>query len=172
MFPDPGVEMRGGAIAWFAFGCVLYIWAYWLFLTLVKSQYERLLAMANNSDAKKAFLPLRLAVYTFFTIWIVFPVLWVLGHQGLGIISDEVSEVLHCVCDLVAKSFYGFALARYRSYFDKKMFNLLEELGYDGEEELAHLEKDLNSMEVTKDHKAHAGLHADMSSTLGYTAPD
>lgn len=160
--------MRGGAYAWFAFGCALYIWAYWLFLTLVKAQYERLQMMAAATEAKKAFLPLRLAVYTFFTIWIVFPVIWVLGHQGLGLISDEVSEVMHCICDLVAKSFYGFALARYRSYFDKKLFAVLEELGYDGEEELAHLEEDLKAMDTTRHSKDKHSTDAEMTSTLGY----
>mmetsp|Transcript_49757 Transcript_49757/g.117244 ORF Transcript_49757/g.117244 Transcript_49757/m.117244 type:complete len:536 (-) Transcript_49757:425-2032(-) len=164
----PGDAMRGGAYAWFAFGCALYIWAYWLFLTLVKAQYERLQMMAAATEAKKAFLPLRLAVYTFFTIWIVFPVIWVLGHQGLGLISDEVSEVMHCICDLVAKSFYGFALARYRSYFDKKLFAVLEELGYDGEEELAHLEEDLKAMDTTRHSKDKHSTDAEMTSTLGY----
>jgi len=144
----PGDEMRAGSMAWFIFGCFLYFVAYYLFYTVVKIQYTRLLALAASTEAKKAFMPLKLALYTFFSIWIVFPIVWLLGHQGLNILSNDAQECLHCACDLTAKSFYGFALAKYRKYFDKKMFDMLTELGIDGEEGLEHLEQDLKNQDI------------------------
>lgn len=167
----PGDELRAGAIAWFVFGCVLYCGAYALFITVVRAQYERLMALAQGTEAKKALLPLRLAVYTFFTIWIVFPLVWILGTQGLGLISDEVQEVLHCLCDIVAKSFYGFALARYRSYFDKKLFKLLEELGFDGEEELQNLEKDLKEIHGVSSQIGYASGAMDRKNSFNQPGP-
>lgn len=136
-----------------------------------RAQYERLMALAQGTEAKKALLPLRLAVYTFFTIWIVFPLVWILGTQGLGLISDEVQEVLHCLCDIVAKSFYGFALARYRSYFDKKLFKLLEELGFDGEEELQNLEKDLKEIHGVSSQIGYASGAMDRKNSFNQPGP-
>mmetsp|Transcript_62584 Transcript_62584/g.147177 ORF Transcript_62584/g.147177 Transcript_62584/m.147177 type:complete len:422 (+) Transcript_62584:99-1364(+) len=139
----PGEQMKQGAIAWFCFGCFLYAAAYYLFFSIVKKQYSRLVALSANTEAKKAFMPLKLALYTFFSIWVVFPIVWILGYHGLNILTNDAQECLHCTCDLIAKSFYGFALAKYRKYFDKKMYDMLEELGVDAEEGLGHLEKDL-----------------------------
>eukprot|EP00961_Rhodomonas_salina_P073795 991675-Rhodomonas_salina.1 len=143
----PGEEMRNGAVAWFTFGCFLYLVAYYLFLSIVKRQYSRLVALSANTEAKKAFMPLKLALYTFFSIWVVFPIVWILGFHGLNILTNDAQECLHCACDLIAKSFYGFALAKYRTYFDKKMYDMLEELGVDAEEGLEHLEKDLKEVD-------------------------
>jgi hypothetical protein len=143
----PGEKMKPGAIAWFCLGATLYVVAYYLFYVVVKVQYGRLVVMTANTEAKKSFMPLKLALYTFFSIWIIFPIVWLLGYHGLNILTNDAQECLHCACDLIAKSFYGFVLAKYRRYFDKKMWDLLEELGMDAEAGLEVLEKDLKALE-------------------------
>jgi len=159
----PGDEMKAGSYAWFVFGCFLYIIAYYLFYTIVRIQYRRLLNLAATTDAKKSFMPLKLALYTFFSIWVVFPIVWILGHQGLNILSNDAQECLHCACDLTAKSFYGFALAKYRKYFDKKMYDMLTELGIDAEEGLDHLEQDLKQQELDEPSNPSKEQHGEVS---------
>lgn len=46
------------------------------------------------------------------------------------------------MCDIVAKSCYGFALARFRKTYDEELFRLLEQLGHD-EDEFQKLELDM-----------------------------
>ena len=37
--------------------------------------------------------------------------------QGIGILSFSGVECVHAFCDIVAKSVYGFTLARFKSYY-------------------------------------------------------
>ena len=39
--------------------------------------------------------------------------------------SEDAVQILHCIFDLIAKSVFGFALARFRSYYDKKMYEMV-----------------------------------------------
>ncbi|KAJ1486255.1 hypothetical protein T484DRAFT_1891032 [Baffinella frigidus] len=54
---------------------------------------------------------------------------WVLsGRTGMNLLSEDAVQILHCIFDLIAKSVFGFALARFRSYYDKKMYEMVDAL--------------------------------------------
>ncbi|KAJ1483557.1 hypothetical protein T484DRAFT_1799927, partial [Baffinella frigidus] len=53
-----------------------------------------------------------LAIVTFFFMWIGFPIVWVLSSRtGVNLLSEDAVQILHCIFDLIAKSVFGFALA-------------------------------------------------------------
>ncbi|KAJ1468278.1 hypothetical protein T484DRAFT_1855900, partial [Baffinella frigidus] len=61
--------------------------------------------------------------------WLGFPIVWVLsGRTGINLLSEDAMQILHCIFDLIAKSVFGFALARFRSYYDKKMYEMVDAL--------------------------------------------
>ena len=99
-FPMGG---RGPAIAWFLFGTYWYLVAFIGLTYIVKVQYTKLAQLAENTDAKKALLPLRVAIVTIFSLWICYPIIWIIGDQGAGLISFSGVECIHAFCDIVAK---------------------------------------------------------------------
>jgi bacteriorhodopsin len=101
---------KGPAIAWFCFSSYWYIVAFFGLLHIVRVQYTKLAQLAENTDAKKALLPLRIAIVTIFTLWICYPIVWIIGDQGIGLLSFSTVECIHAFCDIVAKSAYGFTL--------------------------------------------------------------
>nr|AHH02121.1 protein 107 [synthetic construct] len=143
----PGKENQQAALAWFGMGVFYYCLSYFFLGYIVSRQYRRLEEMAMGTEAKKALGPLRLAITVFFTIWVAFPAVWIVSDRGFNVIDASTAEVLHCIADLIAKSLYGFALARFRRYYDKKMFEILENLGYDGEEAIEELENEMRHMD-------------------------
>ena len=108
---------RGPAIAWFFFSTFWYVVAFFGLLHIVREQYTKLARLAENTAAKKALLPLRVAIVTIFTLWLCYPIIWVVGDQGAALISFSTVECIHAFCDIVAKSVYGFTLARFKSYY-------------------------------------------------------
>jgi hypothetical protein len=143
----------GPAIAWFCFSTFWYIVAFVALLYLVKRQYAKLARIAEKTEAKKALLPLRIAIVTIFTLWICYPIVWIVGDQGMGLISFSAVECIHAFCDIVAKSMYGFTLARFKSYYDKKLCQLLDLCGEDGEEMFLDVEESLRTEEFSKDNR-------------------
>nr|AHH02129.1 protein 109 [synthetic construct] len=141
-FYPPDV-LYGPSVAWFIFGCFWYIIAYIFLYTIITKQYKRLLEISKETEAKKSLGPLKLAIYTFFSIWLIFPCVWLLTPKGLNMLDEDSAEVLFCICDLLAKSMYGFALSRFRFYYDKKMYDLFEQLGYDPENIEEEMQKEL-----------------------------
>lgn len=152
-----GEKFRGPAYAWFALGMVLFAVDYFLLYKIITQQYTKLETLSYQSHAKKALFPLKMAIGTFFVVWVFFPVIWLLSDRALGLINNDAVEVLHALCDIVAKSVYGFMLARFRTYFDKKLYATLEELGLDGEAEMEHLDKELAHAHVI--HDSHGKEH-------------
>ena len=142
---------RGPAIAWFCFSSYWYIVAFIALTHIVKVQYNKLAKIAENTEAKKALLPLRISIVTIFTLWVCYPIIWIIGDQGAGLISFSAVECIHAFCDIVAKSLYGFTLARFKSYYDKKLCTMLDACGYDGEEQLHNVEKRMETDDVELD---------------------
>jgi len=125
----PGERWRGGAWGWFCFSGTVYTFAYIFVYMIVVKQYTRLNDLSAGTEAKKAMFPLKLAIVTFFSMWLGFPVVWVLsGRTGMNLLSEDAVQILHCIFDLIAKSVFGFALARFRSYYDKKMYEMVDAL--------------------------------------------
>ena len=61
--------------------------------------------------------PLKFALGTYFTIWMCYPLLWLLLEGKL--ITPTISHCCHVVMDVLAKSMYGFALLRFQLLVDK-----------------------------------------------------
>jgi len=137
---DP--RLRGGAYAWYGFGLFWFCCAYVAVMTIVARQYARLAELAKNTGAVKSLSTLKFAVFTFSMLWILFPLTWAVCPRGLNWIDDNMTEVMHCLCDIIAKSCYGWALARFRKVYDEELFFMVERLGMD-EEEFERLEKDM-----------------------------
>ena len=45
--------------------------------------------------------------WTFFTSWVMFPILFAAGHEGLGLLSPYGSTIGHTVADLLSKNLWG-----------------------------------------------------------------
>jgi hypothetical protein len=61
--------------------------------------------------------PLQFALYVYFTIWMIYPLLWVLAAEGL--ITSVVNHCVTVMMDVLAKSMYGFALLEFQLRIDK-----------------------------------------------------
>eukprot|EP00293_Proteomonas_sulcata_P014396 CAMPEP_0184308724 /NCGR_PEP_ID=MMETSP1049-20130417/17074_1 /TAXON_ID=77928 /ORGANISM="Proteomonas sulcata, Strain CCMP704" /LENGTH=391 /DNA_ID=CAMNT_0026621461 /DNA_START=170 /DNA_END=1345 /DNA_ORIENTATION=- len=140
----PGDDMKGPAVAWFCFGCFWYLIAYIFMAHIVSKQYGRLDYLAHGTKAEGALFSLKLAIITFFAIWVAFPLVWLLS-VGTGVLSNEAAEICHCICDVVAKSVYGFALANFREQYDRELYGLLNSIGLDGEDVVQQLEKEMQT---------------------------
>lgn len=76
-----------------------FVCVYILFHTL------RAAAQVYPHEVKYALLKMT-AVY--FAAWISFPIFFILGEEGLGLISLHTSLLLHTFADLVAKNLFGY----------------------------------------------------------------
>ncbi|KAA0169087.1 hypothetical protein FNF31_00247 [Cafeteria roenbergensis] len=96
----------GGAakIALFTMGCLCGVCVYYLILSAFFKAYAQYPSEAKPWLAATAIL--------FCGGWLLFPIAWVLGTEGFGIISPDVapgfSEAYHAVADLIAKCSYSF----------------------------------------------------------------
>ncbi|EKX32022.1 hypothetical protein GUITHDRAFT_148915 [Guillardia theta CCMP2712] len=123
---------------WFAFGMLLFSYTWFNIISLVQVRFIQYFAKKGNttqsrrvSVASKAGFrnknvrnPLQTALSTYFCIWMVYPVLWLLLKTK---VIDQVTE--HCinvVMDVLAKSMYGFALLRFQLLMDKANLELSE----------------------------------------------
>ncbi len=50
----------------------------------------------------------RAMAWSFFSAWTMFPLLFVFGPEGLGIISRSGSAIGHTVADIISKQLWGF----------------------------------------------------------------
>ena len=87
----------------------------------MRERLEFYVEMARDSNAKQSIKFLKTGCYIFFLIWVLYPIFWLLGKNGAGIMSEELDHVISAVMDVIAKSAYGFALLYFRLYFDKKL---------------------------------------------------
>ncbi|EKX32023.1 hypothetical protein GUITHDRAFT_148916 [Guillardia theta CCMP2712] len=123
---------------WFAFGMLLFSYTWFNIISLVQVRFIQYFAKKGNttqsrrvSVASKAGFrnknvrnPLQTALSTYFCIWMVYPVLWLLLKTK---VIDQVTE--HCinvVMDVLAKSMYGFALLRFQLLMDKASLEMSE----------------------------------------------
>nr|AHH02113.1 protein 84 [synthetic construct] len=136
---------KPGAYVWFAVGLSFFTFSYTFILSIVRQRLDfftecarEIAHVKNCGKAKTSILYLKVALFSYFGIWIFFPVLWILGERGIQIISDDLNHVLHCILDVIAKSCYGYALLYFRVYFDKKLIT-----SGMNEEEFTKLSKDI-----------------------------
>jgi hypothetical protein len=94
---------------------------YYSIVYMIMERLEFFVRMARDSNAKQSIKFLKIGCYIFFSVWWLYPVLWVLGPHATKVVSADLEHVLLSVGDVFAKSAYGFALLYFRLYFDKKL---------------------------------------------------
>nr|AHH02106.1 Chronos [synthetic construct] len=50
----------------------------------------------------------KIMAYVFFCSWLMFPVMFIAGHEGLGLITPYTSGIGHLILDLISKNTWGF----------------------------------------------------------------
>jgi hypothetical protein len=94
---------------------------YYSIVYMIMERLEFFVRMARDSNAKQSIKFLKIGCYIFFSVWWLYPVLWVLGPHATKVVSVDLEHVLLSIGDVFAKSAYGFALLYFRLYFDKKL---------------------------------------------------
>ncbi len=77
---------RGPAVAWFCFSAFWYAVVISATAHLVRLQYAKLARLAADTDVKRALLPLRVSILTILSLWVCYPVVWVLAEQSVGLL--------------------------------------------------------------------------------------
>jgi len=136
---------------WFAMGMVLFTFTYVFILSIVRQRLDFFTLCARDSNAKQSLKHLKTAVFIYFGIWLLFPLLWLLSYRAANIISNDINHIFHCILDVIAKSVYGFALLYFKMYFDKKLI----ESGVD-EDDFAKFSKEVTTHREDKKYKKQA----------------
>lgn len=137
-----------GRWLWFFYGITLFSWTWLKVIGLVQVRFLQYFSKKDSaavaqlgdmatasqkhvSMATKAGLrhkdvrnPLKFALGTYFTIWMCYPLLWLLLEGKL--ITPTISHCCHVVMDVLAKSMYGFALLRFQLLVDKTQVHFTE----------------------------------------------
>jgi len=127
--PQPGRWM------WFSYGMVMFSFTWLRIVGLVQVRFMQYFAKkdkslrAQNGDSRMSLAerggfrsktvrnPLQFALSVYFTIWMIYPILWLLLEGKL--ISNTVAHCCNVVMDVLAKSMYGFALLKFQLLIDK-----------------------------------------------------
>jgi bacteriorhodopsin len=88
--------------AWFAFGCVAFLVVLWAI-------FFPLRASARQRSPQHAALYNRL-LWVLTALWFVYPVVWVLGTEGSGVVGLSTEVAIFAVVDLLAKVGFGLLL--------------------------------------------------------------
>ena len=115
--------------AWFGMGIFLFTGTYYMVVTLIMERLSFYIEVARDGNAKQSIKFLKTGCYIFFSVWLIYPLFWLLSGKAANVLSADMEHIITCVMDIFAKSAYGFALLYFRLYFDKK----LEQSGIDAE---------------------------------------
>jgi bacteriorhodopsin len=98
-------------IAWWGISCGF-------FLVLLYVLVSRLTAQASTmpGDVGNLFATLRNVVIL---LWLAYPVVWIVGTEGLGLVPLYYETAAFMVLDVLAKVGFGFLLLRSRSVLDQ-----------------------------------------------------
>jgi hypothetical protein len=102
---------------WFAFSWILFVFTFYNIIKMVYCRFQQFM----NDDAKKIRAPLKLSLALYFSIWSLYPALWILDEWGL--LPGIAVHVLSMLMDVAAKSVYGFALLKFQLNVDKQEFD-------------------------------------------------
>ena len=133
------------AVAWFCYGCFWYIIAFATLSHIVRTQYNKLASLAQATDAKRALLPLRIAIATIFSLWVCYPAVWILSEESVHLLTPTGLECVHAFCDIVAKAVYGLTLMRFKAHYDRRLCLMLDKCGMDQEDDLRVVERSLRT---------------------------
>ena len=84
--------------AWFGMGATIFSSVYYGIIMIVRERLGFYTEMARDSNAKQSIKYLKIACYIFFTVWMIYPLLWVLGTKGFGLISGAPPPRLPASC--------------------------------------------------------------------------
>jgi len=96
---------------WFALSCVIFVWMLWVLLAEVLKA-----AQGRSPEVRSKFYQLAILLAI---LWTVYPILWVLGTEGLGVISITGEVATFAVIDLIAKVGFGFLLLSNRKVLEE-----------------------------------------------------
>jgi len=91
---------------WFVSTVALVFILYFLYFSFTRAAAER------SEEAQGTFKLLRNLTVV---LWAVYPILWVIGTEGAGLVSLYVETLLFMVLDVTAKVGFGFVLLRSRA---------------------------------------------------------
>ncbi|MCX6409399.1 MAG: bacteriorhodopsin [Actinobacteria bacterium] len=95
---------------WFGVSAFIFVWILWVLLAeVLKAAKQR----PPEVRAKFQQLAILLAV-----VWSVYPILWILGTEGLGVIGITPEVASFVIIDLIAKVGFGFLLLSNRKVLD------------------------------------------------------
>ena len=101
-----------GKLSFFAVGNMLMLIIFYLVFVPLKKIAEQ------NAQVKKKYLYLS---YLLVTFWISYPVVWILGTAGYGILSSYYTNLLFIVLPILCKPVFGFIdLFLLKSLHDKR----------------------------------------------------
>jgi len=84
----------------YALSCCFYTWICYITFSIFQATYDR------YPDTGKQ--TVEMLALVFFASWTSFPILWMLGGEGSGIISHRASVCAHGVADLISKNLFGY----------------------------------------------------------------
>jgi bacteriorhodopsin len=73
--------------AWFAISSVIFLGTYYSIIVIVRERLEFFKDLAHKCNGAASIKYLKLSCYVFFSVWMVYPILWILGSKGFGIMS-------------------------------------------------------------------------------------
>lgn len=95
---------------WFAVSSVIFIWLLWVLLAeILKSAKQR------PPEVQKKFFQLAIILAV---VWTIYPILWVLGTEGINVIGLEGEVATFAIIDLIAKVGFGFLLLSNRKVLE------------------------------------------------------
>jgi len=136
------------------------------------------LAERGGFRSKAVRNPLQFALSVYFTIWMIYPILWLLLEGKL--ISNTVAHCCNVVMDVLAKSMYGFALLKFQLLIDKTQIEfgelrvtkseLVEEL-MEEKKKVRKVQKQLDEEEMARQRAENMLDDDDMSQSVVPTLP-
>ncbi|MEI7794956.1 MAG: bacteriorhodopsin [Thermoleophilia bacterium] len=105
-----GVTSTNLRWVWFIVSSVIFVWLLWVLLAeVLKAARQR----PPEVRAKFNQLVVLLAI-----LWTIYPILWILGTEGLNVIGITGEVATFAVIDLIAKVGFGFLLLSNRKVLD------------------------------------------------------
>ena len=87
-------------VVWYTASCLWFLVVLWLMFGVVRKQ----VVASNNKAKSKAYINL----LTFLSvIWVLYPVMWLLGSTGFNVISLINEAALFAIMDISAKAVFG-----------------------------------------------------------------
>jgi len=85
---------------WYIVSCGFFIGMFYMLFNQYRSQ-----ASEKHPRSRRVFTKL---ITVHFVLWLIYPVIWILGNTGFNLISSTVETASYTILDVVAKVGFGF----------------------------------------------------------------